>query len=105
MARIRVQLRGLAPGFDPNVTPIMRDHIPFPTWVLLSFNPATARAVIEIPDSDYEQPQAGEVPTVGTVQGIPNVITQLAPTHRARFLKRIRERYQENAANYDVQEA
>lgn len=102
---VRVQLRGVAPNYDPLVQKIGLNEIPFPTWNLIAVNPVTARAIVEIPDADFEPAQAGENPVYVNVPQVGNVLITLDPAHRARLLQRIRERYKERAANYQVQEA
>lgn len=95
---IRVAMLGTGTPADPF-------RVPLPTYRLILHNPATMKAIVEIPDEDYAPPIQGENPVITNIAQVGNVITGLDAAHRARVIQRIKNKYQEHQANYDVQES
>lgn len=99
---IRVRMVGAGTPGDPF-------RVPLPTYSKLIRDDETTLgagaprwAIVEIPDADYEPPADGEAETTVNVAGIGVVVRGLVATHRDRFRQKLRRKYRENAASYDV---
>jgi hypothetical protein len=58
--------------------------------------------IVRVPDEDTAAPEGAETELTVNVPGIGPVIRQLSPTQRARWLARVRAKYRENAAAYEL---